>query len=183
MATTPLHPNDDLTLYSVLGILQCGMVLPADLERCPAHFALSRGRFPLVLWVIEAEGSCRIGSDIAAILGVSKATVATMVERLVEEGCLADRAVPGDRRRRHHALTPRGKKLFDRIIPGCMARLRIMSAGVTPFEKQHLISILSKIDFLGTRKSIIPEHHRTLSERGGTSGNTVRGDRPPTSPR
>jgi DNA-binding MarR family transcriptional regulator len=160
------HLNDDLTFYSLLGILQSGMWLQADIESYLAPFGLSHGRFSILLSVIDAGDSCRIGSDIANSLGVSKGTVAKMVDRLVRDEHLTFREVAGDRRQKQYALTPKGRRLVNKIVPGYMARLHIMSAGVSPFEKQQLIAILSKINFIDARKSILREHQRTITERG-----------------
>jgi DNA-binding MarR family transcriptional regulator len=166
METAPVHLNDDLTFYSLLGILQSGMWLQADIERYLAPFGLSHGRFSIMLSVIDAGGSSRIGSDIANSLGVSKATIAKMVDRLIRDEYLTFHGVASDRRQKQYSLTQKGRKLVDKIVPGYIARLRIMSAGVSPFEKQQLIAILSKINFLDARKTILREHQRTITERG-----------------
>jgi DNA-binding MarR family transcriptional regulator len=166
METEPVHLNDDLTFYSLLGILQSGMWLQADIEKYLAPFGLSHGRFSIMLSIIDAGGSSRIGIDIANSLGVSKATIAKMIDRLIRDEYLTFRGVAVDRRQKQYMLTQRGRKLVNKIVPGYMARLRIMSAGVSPFEKQQLISILSKINFLDARKSILREHRRTITERG-----------------
>jgi DNA-binding MarR family transcriptional regulator len=166
MKTEPVYLNDDLTFYSLLGILQSGMWLQADIEKYLASFGLSHGRFSIMLSIIDAGGSSRIGIDIANSLGVSKATIAKMIDRLIRDEYLTFRGVAVDRRQKQYVLTQRGRKLVNQIVPGYMARLRIMSAGVSPFEKQQLISILSKINFLDARKSILREHQRTITERG-----------------
>jgi|GEM_PF-612837 len=165
MRPDPVHLNDDLTFYALLGILQSGMWLQADIERYLSPFGLSHGRFSILLSVMNGGKSSRIGSDLANLLGVSKATVAKMVDRLIRDEYLSCHEVAADRRRKRYAITQKGRRLIRKIVPGYMARLRVMSAGVSPFEKQQLIGIISKINFLDPRKSILREHQRTLTER------------------
>jgi len=157
--------DDELAFYALLGVLQSGMWLQADIEHYLASFGLSHGRFSVMLSIMEGGRSSRIGREIADRLGVSRATVAKMVDRLIGDGHLACREVAADRRRRRYTLTQKGKRLLARVVPGYLARLRIMSAGVTPFEMQQLVGILSKINFLDPRKSILREHQRTITER------------------
>jgi DNA-binding MarR family transcriptional regulator len=157
---------DDLTFYSLLGVLLSGMWLQADVEKYLGQFRLSHGRLSILLAIQASKSGGQIGSDLAIMLGVSKATVAKMVERLLKDRYLSVTAVTGDKRRKWYTLTEKGRKSIAKVNPGYMARLRIMSANVSPFEKQQLITILSKINFLDPRKTIIREHNRTITERG-----------------
>ncbi len=155
---------DDLSFYSLLGVLQSGMWLQADLEKFLSQFGLSHGRFSILL-AIEGEDGKLIANDLAMRLGVSKPTIAKMSSRLVADGyvnCFVDGK---DGRRRHYSLTVKAKELLDRAIPRYVERLRTMTAPLGSGEKSQLLSLLSKIDFLDPRKTLLRQRTASVTER------------------
>ncbi len=157
--------SDDLNFYSLLGVLQSGMWLQADIEKYLGRHGLSHGRFSILLAIDESNERFLIGNELALRLGVSKATIAKLTGKLIGEGFVACGADGADLRRKRYALTGKAKALLQRIIPGYLERLREMSAGLTDGEKSALVDILSKINFLDPLKTIIRMREKTLSEK------------------
>ena len=158
--------SDDLTFYSLLGVLQSGMWRQADIEGAWPRPGSPMVDTPIPLSIKESRPSNRIGSHVATVLGISKTTVAKMIDRLIVDRYLTAALEIRDKRRKEYALTQKARMSIDKITPGYMARLQKMSANVPPFEKQQLITILSNINFLDPSKTKIREHDRTITERG-----------------
>ena len=162
--------GDELNFYSMLGVLQSGMWLQSDIESYLKNYRLSHGRFSILLSLTDAGHGGLIGNELATRLGVAKPTIARMIRKLIDEGCLTISSEPSDLRTKKYSLTRKAKDLLQRIIPGYLLRLRVMSAGLTDTDKQELIGILSKINFLDPKKMIIRTSEKSISERAEEIG-------------
>jgi DNA-binding MarR family transcriptional regulator len=159
------NPTDDLNFYALLAVLQSGMWLQSDIERYLGGFKLSHGRFSILLSLVEAEDNTLIGNDLAALLGVGKPTIARMVDRLVAEEYLRVAADKNDLRRKTHRLTRKARALVAKVIPGYLRRLRVISANLTAGEKELLIKILAKMNYLDPGKTILRRKERSITEK------------------
>jgi DNA-binding MarR family transcriptional regulator len=86
-------------------------------------------------------------------LGLSSGTVSVRIDRLVEEG-LVDRGLdPESRRNTLITLTPRGRALFERVVPAHLANERRLLSALTGGEQEVLAALLRKllVDFEGSR--------------------------------
>jgi len=73
------------------------------------------------LFVLQQLADSPAGSvnELAERTYTHQSSVSVVVERLVEQGLVARRPAPGDRRRRELRLTPAGKRLVERApVPG-----------------------------------------------------------------
>jgi DNA-binding MarR family transcriptional regulator len=165
MAPSDLTALDELNFNSLLAVLQTGMWLQSDIERYLAEFGLSHGRFSILLAIMDSSDEALIGKELAIRLGVSRPTITKMIEKLGEEGFLSRSPDDSDLRSKRFALTGKARKLLDAIIPGYLARLRVISAGLSGDEKQGLITVLSRINFLDPNKSLVRRAARTISEK------------------
>jgi len=159
---------DDLSFYSLLGVLQSGMWLQADLEKFLSKFGLSHGRFSILLAIESATEGDLIGNDLALRLGVSKPTIAKMTTRLLQDGLLRCDMDGKDGRKRHYHLTEKAKEILDRVIPLYVQRLRAMTALLDSGEKSELLVTLSKIDFLDARKVLLRKRTVSVTETATT---------------
>jgi DNA-binding MarR family transcriptional regulator len=157
--------SDDLTFYSLLGVLQSGMWLLSDIEKYLLTWGLSHGRFSILLSIMESPDDSLIGNEISARLGVAKATVTKMVEKLASEGYVRCAADPGDMRKKRFSLTRKAENLLREIIPGYRTRLGEISARLTDHDKELLMGILSKINFLDPNKALLKKREKTISEK------------------
>jgi hypothetical protein len=62
---------DDYNFYSLLGIVQCGMWLQADIEKYLSKFNLSFGRFSILLSLMESETKPLNGLQLSKKIGVA----------------------------------------------------------------------------------------------------------------
>jgi DNA-binding MarR family transcriptional regulator len=167
------RPEDDLNFYSLLGIVQAGMWLQDDLEKYLAGHGVSYGRFSLLLAVLEPQDSpagagapARAApNELAARLGLGRATVAKMLDKLRAEGLVAEEADADDARKKRLSATRKGKALLARIVPGYLERMRIIGANLSVDEKRILMRSLAKINFLDPRKALSRFSERPLAEK------------------
>jgi DNA-binding MarR family transcriptional regulator len=171
------RPDDDLNFYSLLGIVQSGMWLQDDIEKYLTKHGVSFGRFSLLLAALESQdspvetrapagaGASATGNELSAKLGINKATVAKMVEKLRVEGLVEVSADESDSRKRRYSVTRKGRSLLGRIIPGYLERMRIIGANLSMDEKRFLVRALGKINFLDPRKALSRFSERPLGEK------------------
>ena len=170
--------GDDLNFYAMLGVLQSGMWLQSDIESYLGSYGLSQGRFSILLSLTNPEHNGLIGNELATQLGVAKPTIARMIQKLLDEDYLTFSSEPRDLRAKKYSLTRKAKDLLHRIIPGYLLRLRVMSAGLTDTDKQDLISLLSRINFLDPRKMIIRTNEKSISEKADEIKKLCKGGSP-----
>ena len=113
----PEHDADDYAAFCAverqLGILfRRAHALSARLGR-KVHPELEAGAYGL-LSSIERKSPVR-PSDLAACLGVGKATISRQVKILEELGLVGREPDPLDRRAHRLVLTPQGRQLLDRV--------------------------------------------------------------------
>lgn len=146
---------DDLTFYSMLGVLQSGMWLLNDIEIFLRPFGISHGRFSILLAIMEAGDEAVQPVVLARMLGKSKPAITNMIERLKTDGLIVTKDNHQDRRSFNLKLTAEGKELLQSIIPAYNQRVARMSAGLTEQDKHHLLELLGKIRFQDSKKKLI----------------------------
>ncbi len=157
--------GDDLNFYSMLGVLQSGMWLQSDIENYLGKHKLSHGRFSILLSLTDSEHDGLFGNELATQLGVAKPTISRLIQKLIDEEYIAFTSKPSDLRTKKYSLTKKAKDLLQKVIPGYLLRLRVMSANLTNTDKKKLIDILSKINFLDPRKVIIRISEKSIGEK------------------
>jgi len=157
--------SDDLNFYSLLGVLQSGMWLQSDIEKYLKQYKLSHGRFSILLSLNESLDNGLIGNELSKRLGVGKATISKMIDRLAEEKYLICVTDPIDLRKKKYSLTTKAKELLHKIIPGYLQRLRLIASNLTDKEKKQLLAILSKINFLDPHRTLIEIRGKTITEK------------------
>ncbi len=160
-----VSPKNDLTFYSLLAVLQSGMWLQSDIEKYLGGFGLSHGRYSILLSLENSTDGTLVGNQLAAMMGVSKPTISKMVDRLIAEEYIEATGEEDDGRKKRYSVTKKAGILLSRINPGYMERLQQIGAGLNDHDKESLIEILSKINFLDPAKTIIREKRNSISER------------------
>ncbi len=156
---------DEINFYSMLGVLQSGMWLQSDIENYLGKYHLSHGRFSILLSLTDSEHNGLIGNELATRLGVAKPTIARLIQKLIEEEYITFTSEPSDLRIKKYSLTKRANDLLQKIIPGYLLRLRVMSANLTDADKKKLIDVLSKINFLDPRKTIVRMSEKSMGQK------------------
>ncbi|WP_327308098.1 MarR family transcriptional regulator [Streptomyces sp. NBC_01298] len=108
------------------------------------RFGLSTGRYRL-LADLEDCGGEKSPSQLAAGLGVSRATVTGLVDGLEREGLVARRSSREDGRATVVVLTARGAQRLRDMAPEHFRRLESMVGGLTEAELGTFLELLDRI--------------------------------------
>lgn len=109
-----------------------------------AQFGLSRGRFTLLMQLVEAETGL-LPSEFAERAGVTRATVTSLLDGLEREQLVIRQPHSHDRRRLSVYLTEKGRKLMNEILPDHFCRTKDLMAYLSDRDKKTFIKLLSKL--------------------------------------
>ncbi|GAA2823213.1 MarR family transcriptional regulator [Kitasatospora sp. CM 4170] len=109
-----------------------------------ARFGLSTGRYRL-LADLEDHGGEKSPSQLAASLGVSRATVTGLVDGLEREGLVARRPSTEDGRGNVVVLTALGAERLRELAPEHFARMEAMVGGLTVEERTLFLDLLARL--------------------------------------
>jgi DNA-binding MarR family transcriptional regulator len=111
-----------------------------------ARHGLSPGRYSVLMELYQAKAGLA-PSEVAARIGVTRATVTGLIDGLVREGLATlDAAEGADRRRKAVRLSARGRRLLERLLPGLFARMVGLLAPLSERERRTLQRLLLKIE-------------------------------------
>lgn len=103
---------------------------------------LSLSQYRLLTYL--AEGSAAAAA-LAERLIVSRPSVTTLVDGLVERGLVERRSDPGDRRRVDHVLTAKGRRTLGRADAAVAAMLESLTARLAPADARRALAGLALI--------------------------------------
>ena len=143
-------PDQDLTALALITRLKnTSRLLGSSLEGSFHKYDLSSGRF-YVLNYLYAEDllghTVPSPSDIAAGLGVTRATITGLLDGLQNAGYIMRRGDTNDRRALTIHLTEKAHKLFEAIVPVAAQMSSRLMARLTDHERQTLSNLLTKLD-------------------------------------
>jgi len=86
-------------------------------------------------------------------LGLTSGTISVRMDRLVAQGLVDRRADPGSARNTLISLAPRGRELFERVVPAHLNNERRLLSGLNDEELELLAALLRKllVEFEGSR--------------------------------
>ncbi|MFJ2806966.1 MarR family winged helix-turn-helix transcriptional regulator [Kitasatospora sp. NPDC087271] len=109
-----------------------------------ARFGLSTGRYRL-LADLEDHGGEKSPSQLAAGLGVSRATVTGLVDGLEQEGLVVRRPSAEDGRANVVVLTARGAQRLRDLAPEHFARMQALVGGLSVEERATFLDLLARV--------------------------------------
>ncbi|MEV6522426.1 MarR family transcriptional regulator [Longispora sp. NPDC051575] len=109
-----------------------------------ARFDLSSGRYRL-LADLEDHGGEKSPSDLAASMGVSRATVTGLVDRLERDGLVLRRSSAEDGRSAVVVLTARGAQKLRDLAGEHFGRLEAMVSGLSARERTVFLDLLGRV--------------------------------------
>ncbi|GAA1981572.1 MarR family transcriptional regulator [Catenulispora subtropica] len=110
-----------------------------------SRFGLSTGRYRL-LADLEDHGGGKSPSQLAASLGVTRATVTGLLDGLEREGLVVRGASAEDGRGAVVSLTDRGAQRLKDMAAEHFDRLQGLVAGLSVDEREQFLSMLDRID-------------------------------------
>ncbi len=145
MSTTPPRstPQQACAARLVEVVPQWMREIRAEMRTASLPALSSVPAFRVLIFARYAPGSSL--SELAAHHGVTLPTASVSVDKLVEQGLLESREVPGNRRRRALHLTTAGKRLVD----GAMRHTTdVFAARLATLDAPALASVMDAIDTL-----------------------------------
>ncbi|APA98717.1 MarR family winged helix-turn-helix transcriptional regulator [Nocardia seriolae] len=136
---------DPQVVLVAVRLLATGARLTQATESHFARFGLSTGRYRLLAALEDADGELS-PSQLAAVLGVTRATVTGLIAGLEQQGFVCRRASAEDGRGVAVVLTARGARKLREMAPRHFARLQAMTAGLTAEERATFLDLLERID-------------------------------------
>jgi DNA-binding MarR family transcriptional regulator len=107
---------------------------------------LSFVQFQILAVLGEAPDGSRTMTAVADRLVHSRSGLTYQVQQLEKAGLVARRAAPGDDRSTLVALTPSGRELLQRVLPGHTAVVReIMLDPLSAADREDLTGLLDKV--------------------------------------
>lgn len=157
--------SDNLNFYSLLNIVQCGLWLQDDIDKYLQQHNMSYGRFSILLTILDTEDHQIKGADLVKKIGLTKATISKMIQKLVSESLVKYEISKDDRREKVYTLTSNGNQLLEKVIPDYLKRMRIIGSNISIDEKRYLINILSKLNYLESSPRLSRYEERPLGEK------------------
>ena len=141
------RPDLDPSPLLVFGrIARIGQVADTTLRAPFAEEGLAPGDFD-VLAALRRLGTpfrCR-PVELSRRLLVTTGAITKRLDRLEAQGLLRRVLAEEDGRGKHVQLTPRGRRLVDRLLPLHLANERRLLAGLTATERRQLAGLLGKL--------------------------------------
>lgn len=118
-------------------------------ERLDGHLAregMSLARAALMLQLIRYRATGLTPSELADKIGVTRATITGLLDRLAREGLVQRAAHPTDRRSHVVHLTEEGLRKLATILPEHVDRIRIVMSTFDARERRQLVALVDKLE-------------------------------------
>ncbi|WP_327144357.1 MarR family winged helix-turn-helix transcriptional regulator [Nocardia sp. NBC_01327] len=135
---------DPRAVLVAVRLLATGARLGQATEAHFARFGLSTGRYRMLADLEDSAGE-KSPSQLAASLGVTRATVTGLIDSLEQEGLVLRRPSAEDGRAVVVVLTARGAQKMRDIAPEHFGRLQAMVSGLSPQERTTFLELLGRI--------------------------------------
>lgn len=116
--TNPLKANPDakLSLGVWLRLMKCARTMQRGMEgQFRKDYRQSMSRFDVLSQLDRGPEKWLSIGELASRLLASNGNITGLLDRMLDEGLVARRPSPEDRRSFQISITPKGKKLFDRM--------------------------------------------------------------------
>ncbi len=109
-----------------------------------SHYHLSRGKLQ-VMFVLYQMPEGIAPSQLADRAGVTRATITTMVKRMVRDGLTEVAIDQTDKRGKKVRLTAQGREFMDDVLPDHYLRISMLMSRLSEAEQTQLIFLLTKL--------------------------------------
>src|SRR5438105_4479070 len=146
LAYSKRYPNvDPDALEACFNLLRVASDVLEGLERYYAMHGTSQGRFTVLALLNREPDKPLCPADLADRSGVTRATMTGLLQGLEIEGLVKRTASSADKRMSYVALTSKGRKYLDTVLPDLFGRLAQVMDGVTDKEGKSLVKLLEKV--------------------------------------
>jgi len=130
---------------AMVRLLRVGSDLLTAFERLLGRYGISQGRFLTLLVLNRAPESPQAPSEIAAKVGVARATMTRLLDGLERDGLVLRERHAGDGRRVEMILTEAGRALLEEILPDYWRRVAALMGGLSGRERERLFELLGMV--------------------------------------
>ena len=117
----------------------------AILDVLQQEYHLSEGKF-CALIVLHQHGEQGVAPSVLADkVGVTRATISNMVQRMERDGLIVVRPAEKDGRGKMIVMTPKGCDFMEKVLPPHYLRVTKLMEKLTENEQQELIRLLHKM--------------------------------------
>ncbi|MGO8872569.1 MAG: MarR family winged helix-turn-helix transcriptional regulator [Acidimicrobiales bacterium] len=141
MGRTSVSDDDRLTTVGLIFESAAGLrrVLQRRLE---SERSLTSQAFDVLIRLARSPGSELRMSELAAQTALTPSGLTRAVDRLQEQGLVARRICPEDRRGAFAVLTPTGRALMDDAIPDHVAHIDEVLSDVYTADEEEMLTLL-----------------------------------------
>lgn len=144
------YPDIDAEATEImLRIKQIASVEDCAFQEALEPYGISEGRFLVLCCLFSEEIAGHKDpspSEIAELLGVTRATITGLLDGLERDGYLERRHDSTDRRALIIHMSSKGRDLLGKSIPQKCRDMKARMSQLTAEEKQRLIALLTKIE-------------------------------------
>ena len=136
---------DPSAVIAMLRIMRTGQQIQhAVLDVLQQEYGMSEGKFcAMVVMHQYKEGISP--SALAGRVGVTRATISNMLQRLERDGIVLLRAADGDGRCKMAQLTDKGRALMQEVLPPHYLRVSQLMSRLAESEQREIIYLLQKL--------------------------------------
>lgn len=136
-------------VIAMLGIKQAAEEIQQSImDVLQQEYHLSEGKF-CALVVLHQRPEGMAPSQLAAKVGVTRATISNMLQRLERDGLASVASAPGDGRSKVVSLTEKGRLMMQEILPPHYLRVTKLLERLDEEEQRELIRLLKKMETQG----------------------------------
>jgi MarR family transcriptional repressor of emrRAB len=141
------YPNmNPSALKTSAELMRTGSDLLSAFENILGRSGLSQGRFLTLIVMNRTPKEEIYPSTLAQKLGVKRATMSGLLDRLAKDGLIERRAHSQDRRKIGVRLTADGRQILADVLPEYYRYIARLMAFLTEGERQDLVSLLKKVN-------------------------------------
>lgn len=136
---------DPPAVIAMLGIKEAGEAIQQSiLDVLQEQYHLSEGKF-CTLIVLHQHPEGVAPSELSAKIGVTRASISTMMHKLEEQGLVEVGKAEKDGRAKRVGLTEKGRAFMNEILPPHYLRITQLMDKLSGEEQRELIRLLSKL--------------------------------------
>ena len=141
------YPNmNPSAIKACAALLRTGSELLTAFEAILGHHGLSQGRFLTLIVMNRNPDEAASPSSLAEKVGVKRATMTGLLDRLERDDLIERRAHQQDRRKIGVRLTPKGRQVLAEMLPDYYRRVAKIVANLTEKDRLELMTLLGKVN-------------------------------------
>ena len=141
------YPNmNPSAIKACAALLRTGSELLTAFEAILGLHGLSQGRFLTLIVMNRNPDEAASPSSLAEKVGVKRATMTGLLDRLERDDLIERRAHQQDRRKIGVRLTPKGRQVLAEMLPDYYRRVAKIVANLTEKDRLELMTLLGKVN-------------------------------------